>query len=245
MNALDQLAANIMAQEGVSGYLDNLPGVSGMVELPVGGFVGQEWIGEEWVEVEDLSETAGVGASVIPKSAALNLMSRGFPLRINRSAPAPRAPAKRAAAPAFAFRPGAVPYMPSMVMQAPPGIGAPQFVGPQVSGPTVLPLDSGAVALPAGGDAVIVANPLFITRGTKLVVSPAIATTFEIGNPSVGGMQGWAGGGTVPGDCFPPNADPNALTPSMNPSQGLQLPVSNIGGAPARFRGYYAVEGAR
>lgn len=220
---------------------DMQAGADGLVSLPVDGYTG-EWVGEgdEEIIVEDLDD-ADVGARFALNSSMLRaLKGAGRNLRVIGKT-GRRATGLTPARTRFA--PSATPYMPRMQVNI-PRVSNPVPVGPKAAGPTVLPIDS-IGNLPVGGDQTIIINPLFIARGTKLVVSPGIATAFEVGNPSVGGVQAWAAGGTVPGDCFPPDGVPNSLTPSMNPSQGLQLPVSNISGAPARFRGYYAVEAAR
>ena len=221
-------------QDAVSGEYIGYGYAGGVVELPVDGYSG-----EELVDVEDLGQ---VGATIqrMPMSACAAL--RRF--NPNLRATAPRGPVNQSGQPRFRFAPGDVPFQPRLSPST-QAVQPPVTMEPRVSGPTILPLDSGSNLLPAGGDATLIVNPLFIARGTKMVISPSIATAFETGNPSVGGKQTWAGNGSVPGDCFPPDGLTNILTPSMNPSQGLQLPISNISGAPARFRGFYACESAR
>lgn len=100
-------------------------------------------------------------------------------------------------------------------------------------------LDSGPTLVPAGGSVTIQFNASMLFRPTRLMVGPSVAPLFTIDDIKVSADSLFLSTGSVPAESFlPDSVNASALKRrTAQPGTPVQILITNIDGAPHRFRG--------
>jgi hypothetical protein len=193
---------------------------------------------EDGIQADELGRGAGVGMYEIGQSYEI-----GAPMLKAAPAPTgarPKGVPFRPMLSAGRGQPMMSPRMPLNTMPKAPPMGSNPMlvnqVNPQNARVLYLGFDS-VTDVPAGSTVNVSTNTQDVFKPRKIIISATIAPLFVINDIKVGNISQFSSSAAVPAEAFVANsvsADVNFDTAQV--SQQITFNVSNVSGAPARFR---------